>query len=119
MWNEICEGLCARRQGDCRVAVSGAEESAQAYVAGAARAVGAPFAEGKAEFACGGGKVVLTAGGSAGADAVLFALPAGSDADAVRAAAASAGGKPFAALPPAAEPRRDQNEIREFAAQPA
>ena len=46
MWNEICEGLCARRQGDCRVAVSGAEESAQAYVAGAARAVGAPFAEG-------------------------------------------------------------------------
>ena len=71
MWNEICEGLCARRQGDCRVAVSGAEESAQAYVAGAARAVGAPFAEGKAEFACGGGKVVLTAGGSAGAGAGL------------------------------------------------
>lgn len=98
MWNEICEGLCARRQGDCRVAVSGAEESAQAYVAGAARAVGAPFAEGKAEFACGGGKVVLTAGGSAGADAVLFALSAGSDAGAVRAAAASAGGKPFAAF---------------------
>ena len=76
MWNEICEGLCARRQGDCRVAVSGAEESAQAYVAGAARAVGAPFAEGKAEFACGGGKVVLTAGGSAGADAVPSSSPA-------------------------------------------
>lgn len=56
MWNEICEGLCARRQGDCRVAVSGAEESAQAYVAGAARAVGAPFAEGRRNLPAAGEK---------------------------------------------------------------
>lgn len=98
MWNEICEGLCARGQGGCRVAVCGEGEPCAAFIAGAARVAGVPFEEGKAEFACGGGKVVLTAGGAEGADAVLLVLPASASAAALRAAAADAGAKPCAAV---------------------
>ena len=90
MWNEVCEGLCARCGGNCRVAVTGSE--AAALLAGFAQAAGAREGE-PVSCSCAGGTLILCAGEEEGADAVLVALAA-SDAKAAKEAAEQAGAAP-------------------------
>ncbi len=94
MWKESCENLCARRGGDCAVAVAGGAESAAAFLAAVRRTSGAE----EPRFACAAGEVTFflcEKEGVASADAVLFLFPAGCTAEEVRAAAQSAGKAPF------------------------